>query len=278
MREEVVYLSDDRVATLTAHLFEVPSENARDWTPQKRPAILIIPGGGYSYCSVREGAPVSLTFNKAGYQAFVLRYHCGNASAYPTPLVESAQACAYIRNHSEEYRLDADKIAVLGFSAGGHLAALLGSSWHRRSLEELTGLQVREMKPNAVLLGYPLVNLQPYIERLIAGDQNIPPVGAMLAAYAPHSDPLALVSALTPPTFLFHTLGDKVILPAETIEYVQTLMKNDVVCEYHEFSEGEHGLSTADSLTCYGRVYPTRVHHWVPLAIAWLNELFQYDF
>lgn len=278
MREEVVYLSDDRVATLTAHLFEAAPENAKDWTPQKRPAILIIPGGGYSYCSLREGAPVGLTFNKAGYQAFVLRYHCGDASAYPTPLVEGAKACAHIRNHSEEYRLDADKIAVLGFSAGGHLAALLGSSWHRRSLEELTGLQAREMKPNAVLLGYPLVNLKPYVERLNGGDQNIPPVGAMIAAYAPYLDPLALVSAMTPPTFLLHTQGDNVILPAETIEYVQSLMKNDVACEYHVFSEGEHGLSTADSLSCYGRAYPERVHYWVPLAITWLNELFQYDF
>jgi len=277
MREEVVHLSDDRVATLTAHLFETAPENA-NWTPQKRPAVLIIPGGGYSYCSLREGAPVSLTFNKAGYQAFVLRYHCGDASAYPTPLVESAKACAHIRNHGDEYGLDADKIAVLGFSAGGHLAALLGSSWHRRSLEELTGLQAQEMRPNAVLLGYPLVNLKPYIARLDRGDQNIPPVGAMIAAYAPHLDPLALVSALTPPTFLLHTRGDNVILPAETIEYVQSLMKNEVTCEYHLFSEGEHGLSTADSLSCYGRAYPKRVHYWVPLAIAWLNELFQYDF
>jgi acetyl esterase/lipase len=278
MREEVIYLSDDGVAALTAYLFEAPSNNAKDWTPQKRPAVLIIPGGGYSYCSLREGEPVSLTFNKAGYQAFVLRYHCGDASAYPTPLVDSAKACAHIRNHSEEYGLDADKIAVVGFSAGGHLAALLGSSWHRRSLEELTGLQAREMRPDAVLLGYPLVNLKKYVERLDGGDENIPPVGAMIAAYAPHSDPMTLVTALTPPTFLLHTLADKVILPAETIEYVQALMKNDVACEYHVFSEGGHGLSTADSLSCYGRAYPKRVHYWVPLAIAWLNQLFQYDF
>ena len=102
MREEIVYLSDDGIATLTAHLFKAPHENTRDWAHQKRPAVLIMPWGGYSYCSLREGAPVGLTFNKAGYPAFVLRYHCGDASAYPTSLVESAKACAYIRNRSEE--------------------------------------------------------------------------------------------------------------------------------------------------------------------------------
>jgi acetyl esterase/lipase len=134
------------------------------------------------------------------------------------------------------------------------------------------------MKPNAVLLGYPLVNLKPFIKRLYDKDQNILPVGAMIAEYAPHLDPLTLVSESTPPTYLFHTLGDKVVLPAETIEYARALLDYKVNCEYHLFSEGEHGLSTADSLSCYGRVYPKRAHYWVPLALAWLNDLFQYDF
>jgi len=278
MKKEVVYLSDDEVANLTAYLFEEPPESGKDWTPKKRPAILIIPGGGYSYCSSREGDPVSLTFNKAGYQAFVLKYHCGDASAYPTPLVEIAKACSHIRNCSEEYRVDANKIAVIGFSAGGHLASLLGSSWHQKSLEDLTGLHAVEMRPDAVLLGYPLVNLKPFTERLHDQDKNIPPVGAMIEEYAPHLDPLALVSEFTPPTYLFHTMGDKIMLPIETIEYVATLIKHDVNCEYHLFNEGEHGLSTSDSLSCYGRAYPKRIHYWVPMAIAWLNELFEYDF
>jgi hypothetical protein len=73
-------------------------------------------------------------------------------------------------------------------------------------------------------------------------------------------------------------MGDKIILPIETIEYVTTLIKHDVNCEYHLFNEGEHGLSTSDSLSCYGRTYSKRIHYWVPMAIAWLNELFEYDF
>ncbi len=278
MKKEVFYLSDDKVDNLTAHMFEEPPENGEAWTPKKRPAILIIPGGGYSYCSRREEDPVSLTFNQAGYQAFILQYHCGDSAAYPTPLVEIAKACSHIRTFRDAYGVDPNKIAVIGFSAGGHLAALLGSSWHQKSLEDLTGLHANAMKPNAVLLGYPLVNLKPFIARLINKDDNIPPVGAMVREYVPSVDPLALVSEYTPPTYLFHTLQDKIILPSETIEYVETLITRNVCCEYHLFSEGEHGISTCDSLSCYGRTYPKRVHHWAPMAIAWLNELFQYDF
>ncbi|MDD1742777.1 MAG: alpha/beta hydrolase [Methanotrichaceae archaeon] len=207
MKKEVVYLSDDKVANLTAYLFEKPPENEKDWTPKKRPAILIIPGGGYIYCSSREEDAVSLTFNKAGYQAFVLKYHCGDASAYPTPLVEIARACSHIRNYSETYGVDANKIAVIGFSAGGHLAALFGSSWHQKSLEDRAGIHAEEMKPNAVLLGYPLVNLKPFTERLYDQDKNIPSMGAMIEEYAPNLDPLALVSEFTPPTYIFHTFG-----------------------------------------------------------------------
>jgi acetyl esterase/lipase len=278
VKTETIYLSDDKVAQLKACLFEAPPEDERGWTPAVRPAVLVVPGGGYMFCSTREGDAVAITFNKEGYQSFVLTYHVGEASAYPTPLIEIARAIAHIRNHSEEYGIDADKIAVIGFSAGGHLAALLGSSWHQASLADLTGLQREEMKPNAVLLGYPVVNLKPRVLHDDDTDGNHHQLGAMLREYTPAADPLALVSVLTPPTYLFFTLEDDVLPPIETIEYVKALLMLNVPCEVHLFSKGQHGLSTADALSCYGWDYPRRVHHWVPMAIDWLNELFQYDF
>ena len=69
-------------------------------------------------------------------------------------------------------------------------------------------------------------------------------MGAMIEEYAPNLDPLALVSEFTPPTYIFHTLGDKLVLPIETLEYIKTLIKHNVNCEYHLFNEGEHGIST----------------------------------
>ncbi len=277
MKTTVTYLSDDHVASLTSYTFEEPTLNQAAWTPEKRPAILVVPGGGYAYCSEREADPAALAFSGAGYQTFVLKYHCGDASAYPTPLIEIAQACALVRKQNAEYHIDPNKIAIIGFSAGGHLAALLGSSWYQKSLQALTWLDEEEMRPNAILLGYPLVHLRAFAERLRAADVEPHARGAMIRDYAPQKDPLALVGEATPPTFIFHTLTDPTILPMDTLEYVNALVKNNVPCEYHLFSAGEHGLSTADSLSCYGREYPHRVHHWVPMALAWLNELFQWD-
>ncbi len=274
MKTQVSYLSDDHVASITAYTFPAPTQNQSPWTPDRRPALLVVPGGGYAFCSEREADPVALPFGTAGYQTFVLNYHCGNASAYPTPLVEIAAACAHIRRSAAEYRIDPAKIAVIGFSAGGHLAALLGSSWNLKSLQAMTWLAGEEMRPNAVLLGYPVVNLKAFTERLRTGEGPGHGRGAMIADYAPHKDPLALVSEATPPTFIFHTLEDATILPLDTLEYVDALLLHHVRCEYHLFSAGEHGLSTADSLSCYGRAYPHRVHYWLPMALAWLNELF----
>lgn len=277
MRTEVVYLSEDKIAYIKASLFEKPVQGPAPWTPPKRPAILVVPGGGYAYCSEREADPIALTFGLAGYQAFVLNYHTGDDSAYPTPLVEIAKAIAHIRQSSAAYDVDPTKIAVIGFSAGGHLAALLGSSWQQQSLADLTGLSAEDMQPNALILGYPVVNLKAFIDRNQNGEE-LQRVGAMIKDYSPEKEPLELINENTPPTYVFHTLEDKTLLPIETIEYIKALMANNIPCEYHLFSKGEHGLSTADSLSNFGRDFPERVHHWVPMAAAWLNDLFQYDF
>lgn len=277
MKREFIIISEDGIASLTACLFEAPAVNLTQarWAPQKRPALLIAPGGGYAYCSEREADPVAVTFSQAGYQTFVLRYHCGEASAYPAPLLDIARALAYIRLYCEAYGVDEHQIAVIGFSAGGHLGALLGACWRHKALQDLAGLTAEEMRPDALLLGYPLVDLKSFVARLVTQGKDAPPRGAMIRQYQPLADPLALVSEDNPPTYLFHTLHDQTILPADTLAYLNALIQHNVPCEYHLFSVGGHGLSTCDDLSCFGWDYPARVHAWAPLAIAWLSELFQ---
>jgi len=120
MKKDKIILNAERNVSLTAYLHAVGGEFGNI---PKRPAILVLPGGGYAMCSDREADPVALAYLQAGYQAFVLRYSVGKDAAWPNPLDDYEQAMKLIRSKAEEWNLYPDKVAVIGFSAGGHLAA-----------------------------------------------------------------------------------------------------------------------------------------------------------
>ena len=128
-------------AALTAYLQPVGGEFA---PLARRPAVLVLPGGGYRMCSDREADPVALAYLQAGFQAFVLRYATGAQAAWPHPLEDYEAAAALIRSHAEDWTLYPDKLAVIGFSAGGHLAACAAAMAGQR--------------PNAAILGYPVID------------------------------------------------------------------------------------------------------------------------
>ena len=117
-----------------------------------RPVILICPGGGYGYTTDREAEPLALAFASRGYHAAVLRYPCA-PTRYPKALVSLCQAVLWLRSHADEFHMDAGRLCVSGFSAGGHLAASLGVFWHRDFLHELAGCTAEDIRPQALLLG-----------------------------------------------------------------------------------------------------------------------------
>ena len=129
MDVEKIVLNGERNVTLTAYTQPVEGEFNHI---SKRPAVLILPGGGYSMCSDREADPVAFPYLEAGYQAFILRYSVGEDSVWPNPLDDYEQAMALIEERADEWKVLTDKIVVIGFSAGGHLAASAATmSQHR---------------------------------------------------------------------------------------------------------------------------------------------------
>lgn len=277
MKSEQIFLSPDRKAWIKSLLFETPFNTNIQSPHEPRPAIVVVPGGGYNYCSQRESAPVSLHFSLQGYQTFVLEYHCGEDSEYPTPLVDIALALAHVRIHAEEYDIDPSRIGLLGFSAGGHLSALLGSLWQTPNLNQLTGLKSELMKPNALLLGYPVTNLKAFSDLMAARAETEFTFGAMLRNYAESKDPMFLVNEHIPPVFLFTTQEDDLIPAEHSFAYAQRLLEAGTSLEFHQFSEGGHGLGSADGLSNHGRVYPKRIGAWLDLAVDWLNAVFEHE-
>ena len=213
MTTEVLVLNEERNVTLTAYIQAVGGEFRY---VDKRPAILILPGGGYQYCSDREADPVAMVYLKAGYQVFILRYSVNKHCAWPNPLNDYEQAMSLIRANAERWNLYADKVAVIGFSAGGHLAACAAT--------------MAKEKPDAALLGYAVTK-----EDLAS---NCTP-GA--------PDAVSAVDKDTCPCFIFATRNDEVVPIVNSIEFAHALAVNGISFESHIYAYGPHGFSSCDT-------------------------------
>lgn len=242
------YLQDD-YDTLKAH--------------KVRPALVICPGGAYRWLSPREKDPPAFEFLSMGYQVFILEYSCGPQAGEFRPLRQLAQTVCLLREHREEWHIDPNRIAVLGFSAGGHLTASLGALWNDRSV----GLPPQS-RPDALVLCYPVISTGEFAHeesaRWVSGRDE------------PLRNKLHLwdrVTADFPPTFLWHGGGDTSVPPENSLLLAVELRRHGVPFEYHLFGSGAHGIST-----CTQEVEtPDPVcRAWVPLCKSWLNRQFQY--
>lgn len=134
---------------------------------EKRKAILVIPGGAYAFCSDREADPIAHAYLAAGFNTFVLRYsvyRTGNP-VWPNPLIDASAAMKYIRDHAEEFHIDPDYIFVIGFSAGGHLAASLGTMWDNDEIESMLGFPKGYNRPTGMILAYAVLSGLEYAHR-----------------------------------------------------------------------------------------------------------------
>lgn len=241
MKMEQLTLNKERNVTLTCYLQDVSGEFPNI---VKRPAVLVLPGGGYQICSDREADPIALSYAQAGFQAFILRYSLKEKAVWPNPLEDYEQAMELIRGNAELWKLYADKVAVIGFSAGGHLAAAAAT--------------MARNKPNAAILGYAVT------EEAIA-KACLPTAPDLVSKVDPH----------TCPCFLFATRTDNVVPISNTIHFTDALDRNGIMFESHIYAYGPHGFSTGDSSVLTPDIcLNSRASRWVSDSVSWLRELF----
>ena len=250
---------------LTAYLLD----NSPEIDPgRRRPAVLICPGGAYISTSDREAEAVAVRFLAKGFQAFVLRYSCAPA-CFPTQLVEASMAMAFIRRNCEEFCVDRDRVGVIGFSAGGHLAATLSVLYNDRRIFEVFDLEIEENKPDFSVLCYAVLSYEyghtMSFDNVSGGNEGLKEFLSMEERV--HQD--------VPPTFLWHTANDGSVNVMNSLVYAEALSRNKVPFELHSFENGVHGLSVADRETTpltLPQCYNENAQHWLPLMFRWLER------
>ena len=247
-------------------------ENVERWQYVKnRPAVLVCPGGAYAMLSPREADPIAQQFTAAGYHTFVLHYSLGDRAAFPQPLIDLSKAMKIIRQNAKEWAVCEDKIAVCGFSAGGHLTASLGTLWNNPEVQEKADCPNGENKPNALILGYPVITTRswmvPHLDRLV-GNRDRESTLKLL-------DCSLNVGAHTPTTFMVHTFWDNAVSVEESMDFATALDKNDIPFELHIFPNGAHGLGLGDEETTDH--FDPSFNKWMELCIIWLERVFAND-
>lgn len=244
-------------ATLEGYILDCEITLGQD---ANRPAILVLPGGGYVYCSPREAEPVALAYAAKGFHAFILRYSTGREAANFTPLQEASWAIGLLRENAQAWHIDPDKIAVCGFSAGGHLALASGV--------------LGENRPNAMILNYPAVILPnmpgvDFMLKLLTGRETVTDEDS---AY------LSLVNHITkdaPAVFLTATAED-MLTNFGALPVVKKYSELGLGYELHIFQHGPHGYSLAGATSANGssRMLNSAYAKWLDMSVDWLLKIF----
>lgn len=235
---------------------------------RRKPAVLILPGGGYEHISPRESEPVALRFAAKGWTAFVLEYSCAPL-AFPTQLREAAMAMRFLREEAARFELDPHRVAAVGFSAGGHLCGTLGTLWDDPLLSDVGPASL--LRPDALGLCYPVaVASRPTHE---GSFENIS-----------HGDPQLrerlsldrLIRADMPPVFLWHTRDDPSVPCRNSLVLAQALEERGVDFSLHLYRHGPHGVSTADEMVYPAGAVPqvsADVPGWPEAMMAFFREV-----
>lgn len=233
------------------------------------PAILILPGGGYGNLATgHEGLEIAQYFNSLGITAAVCIYRhrgLGNGGAgygHPVPLLDASRGLRTLRAYCEAWNIDPNRIGIIGFSAGGHLASTVSTRFDGGDPESSDPIEQVSSRPDFCVLGYPVISFgKPHThrgsQRNLLGDDPDPELVRSLSNEG-------AVTEQTPPTFLFHTAEDKAVPAENSLVYASTLMRVGVPTELHVFEAGRHGLGLAAN--------QPGMNAWPKLCAQWLQQ------
>ncbi len=249
-------------ARLDVNLLENTAANVMD---RIRPMVVICPGGGYTFCSDREAEPIALRFGAMGFHTCILRYSVAPEARFPVAVRQLARAVKLVRESAAEWKVDPDKIVVLGFSAGGHLATSLAVFWNRDFLYEGIGAKPEEIRPNGLISCYAVISTE------------YPHEGSYMSLLGErYGDPEAMelqslekqVTKDMPPAFIWHTVTDQGVPVENSMVLAAAMKKAGVPFALHLYQTGPHGLSLATMET---GVEQPEAKDWSDKAGQWIR-------
>ncbi len=225
-------------------------------------AVVICPGGGYGGLATdHEGHQIARWFNDLGVAGFMLEYrHRGRGYGHPAPLQDAQRAIRTVRSRAAEWKIAPERIGIMGFSAGGHLASTAGTHFDRGNPHADDPIERVSCRPDFLILCYPVITLdEPFTHR-----------GSRVNLLGANADPELVrslsnekqVTPQTPPTFLFHTDEDKAVPVENSVQFYLALRRAGVPAEMHIYKIGRHGLGLAGGTpgTC---TWPDRLKDWM---------------
>lgn len=224
-------------------------------------AVVVCPGGGYTHLADHEGEPVAQWLNTLGITAFVLKYRLGPRYHHPAPLQDAARAIRLVRSRAAEWKLDVNRIGILGFSAGGHVASTAGTHYDAGNPNDADPIQRVSSKPNLMILIYPVITMGPLTHNgsktNLIGEKATPEMVKLLSNEEQ-------VNKDTPPTFLVHTANDSVVPVENALNFAAALRRAGVPFELHVYERGRHGFGLGGNDPILS-TWPARCADWLRL-------------
>lgn len=232
-------------------------------------AIVICPGGGYGGLAEHEGRDYALWLNEQSIAGFVLEYRLGSAGyRHPIMMYDVQRAIRFVRFHAEQWKINPQKIGVMGSSAGGHLASTALTHFDTGQIDSTDPIDRVSSRPDLGVLCYPVISMGPLThggsKANLLGQNPSPELVSLL------SNELQ-VTKDTPPTFLWHTRDDPAVKVGNSLEFANALLKNGVPFDLHIYQHGAHGLGLGVRGYEPGKTDPSKLLPWTQDLSYWLK-------